>query len=312
MSYQSEDTVPTIPPIRKPEDDPIGYLCGRRFPLARNAGVEFGSSLSYADRQIFIKQAEDAEAYRIELEALPPEKLSELFRDERVKQIQQQKLQEQAKENSRSFNLSASKADIEHYAKLRYWNIEEGIALIHGKSPEYANWESIKPCVNISTFAKTFERAKQIADRAVGIKELGQTNLPGFFIAWAKRMNFPVPLELENEVAKYGPIVDWRGHCETLNSQVSRLTERIKELEAVQPATPAALPPWGKHDTTLLKHLAAAADRFWTNYDPSDNTTAPKNSEIVDWLEGRGVAKRTAEAMATILRADGLPTGPRT
>lgn len=300
-----------IPAIRKPEDDPIGYLCGRRFPLAGNANVEFGSSQSHSDRQVFVKQAEDAKAYKIELEALPPERLLELFRGEREKQIQQQKLKEQAKENSMSFNVSASKADIEHYAKLRYWNIDEGIALTHGKSPEYAKWESIKRCTNISEFAKTFERAKEIADRAVAIKELGQTNLPGFFIAWAKRLNFPVPLELEIEVTKYGPIVDWRGHCETLNAQVGRLTERVKELESAQSATPAVIPPWGKHDTVLLQHLAAAAEKFWKNYDPSDNSTAPTNVQIVNWLKARNVKQRTAEIMATILRADGLPTGPR-
>ena len=32
---------------------------------------------------------------------------------------------------------------------------------------------------------------------------------------------------------------------------------------------------------------------------------------IFDWLKQQGVADRTAEVMATILRADGLPTGPR-
>jgi len=69
--------------------------------------------------------------------------------------------------------------------------------------------------------------------------------------------------------------------------------------------------PWGTHETTLLRHLAAAAKRFWVNYDPSDIGTAPTNSAVVDWLREQGVAQRTAEVVATILRADGLPTGPR-
>ena len=275
-----------IPAIRKPEDDPIGYLCGRRFPLAGNANVEFGSSQSHSDRQVFVKQAEDAKAYKIELEALPPERLLELFRGEREKQIQQQKLKEQAKENSMSFNVSASKADIEHYAKLRYWNIDEGIALTHGKSPEHAKWEWIKSCRNVSTFAKTFERAKEIADRAVAIKELGQTNLPGFFIAWAKRMNFPVSLELENEVTKYGPIVDWRGHCETLSAGVNLLTEKVRALESAHAATPTLALPWGTHDTELLRHLVSAAEKFWKNYDPTDHTTAKTNKVVSEWLVG--------------------------
>lgn len=69
--------------------------------------------------------------------------------------------------------------------------------------------------------------------------------------------------------------------------------------------------PWGDHDTKLLRELSAAAARFWQLYDPSDPTTAPTNQQVIDWLTARGVAERTAEVMATILRADGLRTGPR-
>lgn len=69
--------------------------------------------------------------------------------------------------------------------------------------------------------------------------------------------------------------------------------------------------PWGRHETKLLRILAAAAVELWTRYDPSDPTTAPTNQQVIDWLKGQKVAERTAEVMATILRADGLPTGPR-
>lgn len=69
--------------------------------------------------------------------------------------------------------------------------------------------------------------------------------------------------------------------------------------------------PWGSYETELLKKLALAADRFWNLYDPSDPTTAPTNEQVSDWLREQGVATRTAEIMATILRADGLSTGPR-
>lgn len=69
--------------------------------------------------------------------------------------------------------------------------------------------------------------------------------------------------------------------------------------------------PWGDHETELLKKLADAASKFWVLYDPDDHTTAPTNQQVIDWLMEQGVAKRTAAVMATILRADGLPTGPR-
>ncbi len=70
--------------------------------------------------------------------------------------------------------------------------------------------------------------------------------------------------------------------------------------------------PWGNHNTKDLEHLAAAAERFWKLYDPSDFTTAPTNKVVAEWLvTTRGVARDRANYMASILRADGLPDGPR-
>lgn len=69
--------------------------------------------------------------------------------------------------------------------------------------------------------------------------------------------------------------------------------------------------PWGSYETELLGKLSAAAKKFWTLYDPSDSTTAPINQQVIDWLVEQGVSKRNAEVMATMLRADGLATGPR-
>lgn len=71
--------------------------------------------------------------------------------------------------------------------------------------------------------------------------------------------------------------------------------------------------PWGNHETELLRNLAAAAQHWWVNFDPLDKTTAPTNRRVSEWLQReRGVGKAMADKMATMLRADGLPTGPRT
>lgn len=71
--------------------------------------------------------------------------------------------------------------------------------------------------------------------------------------------------------------------------------------------------PWGDHHTEYLGHLEAAAREFWVNYDPQNRKkTAPKNDAIIEWLKARKVSRSLANAMATMLRADGLPPGPRT
>lgn len=88
--------------------------------------------------------------------------------------------------------------------------------------------------------------------------------------------------------------------------------EQANEAHSARPAEPQGLDwPWGPHSTNLLRHLAGAARRFWANFDPSDISTAPTNEQVATWLQAKGVSQRNADAMATILRADGLPTGPR-
>jgi len=69
--------------------------------------------------------------------------------------------------------------------------------------------------------------------------------------------------------------------------------------------------PWGEHETLLLNKLGGAANRFWKLFDPDDPSTAPTNEQVTEWLKKQGVSQRIATAMATILRADNLPTGPR-
>ncbi len=70
--------------------------------------------------------------------------------------------------------------------------------------------------------------------------------------------------------------------------------------------------PWGNHETADLRALAAAAERFWTLYDPSDPATAPTNEQVIAWLMAeRELPERKAEIMASILRPRDLPSGPR-
>lgn len=84
-----------------------------------------------------------------------------------------------------------------------------------------------------------------------------------------------------------------------------------RKAAALQP-TISSRWPWGGHHTELLGHLEAAALKFWVNYDPTDATTAPTNAAVAEWLQSdRKVSRTMADAIASMLRVDGLPTGPR-
>jgi len=70
--------------------------------------------------------------------------------------------------------------------------------------------------------------------------------------------------------------------------------------------------PWGDHHTEFLGHLEAAAKRYWVKFDPSVPGSAPTNKVVIDWLQTeRKLSAAKSEAIASMLRADGLPTGPR-
>ncbi len=100
---------------------------------------------------------------------------------------------------------------------------------------------------------------------------------------------------------------------------IERLEWTINRLAVMEELQPNAIAtsnadrwPWGSHHTDALGHLEAAATRFWKLYDPSDQSTAPTNEMVAEWLrDERSVSKEKAYAIASILRADGLKTGPR-
>ena len=69
---------------------------------------------------------------------------------------------------------------------------------------------------------------------------------------------------------------------------------------------------WPAHETKNLTALRLAAVKFWSNYHPNDPATAPTNGAVSEWLvKEHDLSPTLAGAMATILRADQLKTGPR-
>jgi hypothetical protein len=108
-------------------------------------------------------------------------------------------------------------------------------------------------------------------------------------------------------------IVSWLREIGRKSIYQFDLRTPIEATDVVLPNEPiASIWPWGAHHTEALGHLEAAANKFWRLYDPEDDSTAPTNKQVAEWLQSkRGLSQKMAEAMASILRADGLPTGPR-
>jgi hypothetical protein len=158
---------------------------------------------------------------------------------------------------------------------------------------------------------------------------------------FALSMVFTIALLVHRRMQRIERTQDW--HIEAVNFHIQNLSEHIRDIaehtndktfelpehgdnaENVE-TIEASLPidgrtkasekpsrwPWGDHHTETLGHLEAAAKRFWTLYDRDDIGTAPTNETVATWLHSeRGISKEKARAIASMLRPDGLPTGPR-
>jgi hypothetical protein len=104
-----------------------------------------------------------------------------------------------------------------------------------------------------------------------------------------------------------------------LMEQISALEARVRELSDLLDDANARIGELSvgaskltfEHSTSELEILAEAAREWWSTYEAGSHTTAPKNDDVIAWLEKKGVAKRKAEIMASILRPTDIPTGPR-
>jgi hypothetical protein len=194
----------------------VEFLVNRRFPIKARTG----RLLADAGVVSAVEQLTKARNFRQELEQLPSEELHA-----RYNSVLEEDRQEALKlEASRPFNQPYAMADFDYWAKYPYWKVDEGIALLLGRSPVALVWKDVAEYAFSSALIANFARIRELATRAVHWKELYEGNYPGSFLMWAKRKNLPVPQELEEKVAAYGHFVgDWKSLHDDLKVQTDKM-----------------------------------------------------------------------------------------
>jgi hypothetical protein len=128
-------------------------------------------------------------------------------------------------------------ADFSHWGKLSYWTLDEAIALSFGRAPESVNWKTIEGYTRVSPFAFGYQRRRELALRAKALSELYDPVRPGFFIAWAHRLEWGFPTDLEAIVVARGQqIGDWKtayerereAHAKTMEWAKAQLDETLE------------------------------------------------------------------------------------
>jgi hypothetical protein len=169
--------------------------------------------------------------FQAELSRLSPAELSERVAEERNKQAAELTAKAEAEERARFFNQPRSTADFDYWSRLAHWTLDEALALSLGKAPEWVHWKAIEPYLQISAFALRYKRQRELILRAAAWKQLFDPVMPGFFLAWAKRTDFPVDERLEAAVAARGvQVADWKTLYDELKAK--HLDEYGKWLEA--------------------------------------------------------------------------------
>jgi len=250
---------------------------------------------------------------RAEYEAMTPTQLQDLI--EKVRRDDAEAINAKSIEEDQAlfFNQPHANADYAYWSRMAIWKLDEGIALSLGKNPADVNMDSLEgdggeyilAALARSPFRKEYMRRYELVSRALAVHDLRDPTRPETFLTWALNTFDSVPAELVEQVRARGKHI----------ADMQALTLRVAELKA-QLATNGTVTkdswPWGGYETKWLRKLAAAAQRYWVNYDPSDPDTAATNKTVSDWLQNeQAVPDRVAQIMAQILRADGIRPGPR-
>ena len=208
-----------------------------------------------------------------------------------------------------------NKADFEHWLRLGYWTLAEGLCLAFGIEPSERMAHHTAKTVDGEKLYQMLNRAcnSYIVDR------LHLKNTPQDFINWLQSKNFTLPKELLQVINK-----------QNLNDLMMQNTEQAKEENPAEPVNSISDTPESdsaQDVVTLssspvvqvtLPHMTEGLKKFfqvmrdsWGNYDPS---RPPKQINIAHEIDNAlgwksqkgGSASRNGQALASLIRPDEL------
>lgn len=208
-------------------------------PLRGSSGGKVGED----DRAAFANAMKLIEVERGRLMALSSNELEAAFDTAKHAEEAKAFLKEEIAEKGRFFSHAPAVADFDYWAKVEYWSLDESVALLLGKAPEVVNWKSIESYVNISAFAKQYERLRKLALRSQTMNR-GQTAVyPSAVLAWAAEMDIPVPQELREALVgrEARKLAAATSRAEAQRQSELLVADDLPEASMPQPAKPASL-----------------------------------------------------------------------
>ena len=255
------------------EIDPLEYLVRRKFPLASRmatASSPQGSATTNEHARVLDAQAA---GYAEELKALPPNELARLAKEAALAEEEDGQLRRELEGKQRFFNQPSADMDVAHWSRMSYWSIDEAVALSLGKDPRVVKWLRVKDFLHSSPFATEFEARREIVIRAIVKRQLSDFTIPAVFLAWADRMQDPMPAKLVNAVKALGhQIADWKS---AYDKQRKIADNAVAELQEEQ----------RKHVALIREHTSFVAKMREEQETPAEKSAGQveleaKNAEL--------------------------------
>lgn len=234
------------------------------------------------------------------LQALSPDELKRRYKEESDQFSAEE-------ERKLPFSRENAQADFNYWARASFWTVEEGLLLIMGRDPRRVTAKNIRMYQRSSEFARQFAAQCELARRAALMRQIEDSNLPGVFVAWAKRSQLEIDPALEPALEAFGvKIVDWQGIVESQgktidelnetlgeqNNLVAQLTQQLdamrRRIEELEPNQSSEDSLGHKERTSLLKLVIGMAVQGYRFEPEKDRNSATR--EIADDLELLGIA----------------------
>jgi hypothetical protein len=298
---------------KKTQDSLVEYLVDAKYPRPPRifiGGKPVGGV--YSDASGASDNAERA-SYRVELLELTEAALEELFQQtqDAIKRLRDLAA---TKRDDKLFNNEEQLANLRLWAQKAYWSLDEAIALLLGKNPDFVNLESVRsaPRYPISPFVERYKELHTLVNRAVATKDLSLKVFPRRFIAWAVRLDLECPDELKLAVKKYAlSDLSWKDlyfqHKDLYDSEsetVAKLTAKCQlltdKLAEVHGKTPSVATEKSAYWNGLAKRINDAADKYlaWSD----TQTAVQKSGNLHEWLTtDLAFTNREAETAKKIL-----------
>ncbi len=283
--------------------DQIEYLVNRKFrgskvppPISPLSSRNDGGKENHETYQ---KLQADIKSYKDGLFKKTQAEVKILYDAEYDKEVEAKQLILKLEEQSRFFNLQSSNADFIYWSKMAHWSLDEAIALSFGKSPEIVSWKKVAPFTFNSTFAKEYEKRRELALRYLSWKKLYDPMAPSIFISWAIELDIDLPADLISNVEeKSGVSINWFEKYKELKTATDNLKIVIKNKQDDEISVTE------NYTNDLLIILNLAINEFFYPRKSKD----PKKDEVIEWLKIKGkelkvnVSDNIAEAIFTIIK----------